>query len=1095
MQLTLGTAIALVLATYLAFASHGTAANSAWESYIAAHPIPSSILAADRLVQTPGIEVVQTEIKKLSATSKIARVRCPANCNGSKPSNWTVYHDVDRLALCNRTMLLEFALYNPLDNHKTHSSIRSCTRDFDGSLGAPATPTNGSCLPSKNLIQAEASLQMAWIGSSNTMVTRDVVAAAQQMERYISKSKVGCNETIAFAYSGQAALGLYASSGIQSQGIATTALQQFGAYVEANGVSESLLVQLCATKGRSSRFAFGIIVNTNANLSSVQHTIKTWGHGKCITEYDKAAAWQNVTFMAPTTPTRTNSTLTAVQVTRGLHARAPCTTILVHPLDDCGSLAADCGITPAQFTVYNPSTTLCGNLKEGQPVCCSSGTLPDTPKQNSDGTCHSYFVNLGDTCSKLAAKYGLTTALIQSFNVKTWGWMGCDDMQALGNICLSTRSPPMPAPLINAVCGPQVPGTPTPPAGTDLSTLNGCALNACCDMWGQCGTTDEFCTPTEGPVGAPGTAAPLTNGCISNCGTQIIIGQPPAVFRKIGYFEAYDSSRPCLNMPITNFDATGYTHIHLAFATITLDWDVDILEIEEQFLNFVQMTGFKKILSFGGWTFSTDLSTYYIFRRAMEAPNRDTFVANEYPGEPDMEIIPPGTAEEGLNYFLFLNSLRSSLPARISLSIAAPAGYWYLRGFPISAISLVVDYIIFMSYDLHGQWDYDHPYSISGCPDGNCLQSHVNLTEALNALSMVTKAGVPSNKVVVGVTSYGRSFQMATPGCTSPECTYTGPLSSAYARPCTQTSGYIGNAEIAAIIAGAGALIALDGTTLEVTGSVQSYRDDSFSDIMVYGDTHFAGGSGIIGGENGASVVYIDPVIFVEPNPEVACKPPCILVIPPSPVPTPTTISFAPIPTWIVVGKTIITVVSPLPTTASVISFYNVPIKAGATSKSFAITSSLKPQPLVVSAGGTSTTITFPAGPTALAGNEVVFVNGVTYPVIGGIVSISSGGLDGGALSVGVPPAINTAQTLTLPSGIVFTIPAVTPSRFYSLPTTVYVSNGVTQTFSQAQFTNLATITTRSTVTTTLPQVDYGSSSTTTSTTPVAFWVAVGGFY
>lgn len=52
-------------------------------------------------------------------------------------------------------------------------------------------------------------------------------------------------------------------------------------------------------------------------------------------------------------------------------------------------------------------------------------------------------------------------------------------------------------------------------------------------------------------------------------------------------------------MPITNFDATGYTHIHLAFATITTDWNVDILEIEQQFLNFVQMTGFKKILSFG----------------------------------------------------------------------------------------------------------------------------------------------------------------------------------------------------------------------------------------------------------------------------------------------------------------------------------------------------------------------------------------------------------------------------------------------------------------------------------------------------------------
>lgn len=40
------------------------------------------------------------------------------------------------------------------------------------------------------------------------------------------------------------------------------------------------------------------------------------------------------------------------------------------------------------------------------------------------------------------------------------------------------------------------------------------------------------------------------------------------------------------------------------------------------------------------------------------------------------------------------------------MSIAAPASYWYLKGFPIKEISDVVDYIIYMTYDLHGQWDY-----------------------------------------------------------------------------------------------------------------------------------------------------------------------------------------------------------------------------------------------------------------------------------------------------------------------------------------------------------------------------------------------------
>lgn len=39
-----------------------------------------------------------------------------------------------------------------------------------------------------------------------------------------------------------------------------------------------------------------------------------------------------------------------------------------------------------------------------------------------------------------------------------------------------------------------------------------------------------------------------------------------------------------------------------------------------------------------------------------------------------------------------------------SLSIAAPASYWYLKAYPIGKISKVVDYIVFMTYDLHGMF-------------------------------------------------------------------------------------------------------------------------------------------------------------------------------------------------------------------------------------------------------------------------------------------------------------------------------------------------------------------------------------------------------
>jgi chitinase len=62
-----------------------------------------------------------------------------------------------------------------------------------------------------------------------------------------------------------------------------------------------------------------------------------------------------------------------------------------------------------------------------------------------------------------------------------------------------------------------------------------------------------------------------------------------------------------------------------------------------------------------------------------------------------------------------------------------------------------------------------------GCSSGNCLRSHVNWTETLSAFSMITKAGVPTTKVMVGMALYGRSFEMTTAGCYTDMCTYTGP--------------------------------------------------------------------------------------------------------------------------------------------------------------------------------------------------------------------------------------------------------------------------------------------------------------------------------
>lgn len=146
---------------------------------------------------------------------------------------------------------------------------------------------------------------------------------------------------------------------------------------------------------------------------------------------------------------------------------------------------------------------------------------------------------------------------------------------------------------------------------------------------------------------------------------------------------------------------------------------VSINDTYKQLPDFLAL-GAKKIVSFGGWGYSTDPATYNALRAAMNPGNVDTFATNianfvnsqgfdgvdidwEYPGAPDIPGIPAGLATDGPNYLSFLRALRKKLATGKSLSIAAPASYWYLKSFPIAEMSKLVDYIVYMTYDLHGE--------------------------------------------------------------------------------------------------------------------------------------------------------------------------------------------------------------------------------------------------------------------------------------------------------------------------------------------------------------------------------------------------------
>ena len=95
-------------------------------------------------------------------------------------------------------------------------------------------------------------------------------------------------------------------------------------------------------------------------------------------------------------------------------------------------------------------------------------------------------------------------------------------------------------------------------------------------------------------------------------------------------------------------------------------------------------------------------------------------------------------------------------------------------------------------------------------------------------MSMITKAGVKANKLLIGITSYGRGFRMSDSSCSGPMCTYTGSANSsdAYKGRCTNTAGYISNAEIREII---------DGKYGDYSLVDSTYDSGADSNILIYG--------------------------------------------------------------------------------------------------------------------------------------------------------------------------------------------------------------------------------------------------------------------
>jgi GH18 family chitinase len=73
--------------------------------------------------------------------------------------------------------------------------------------------------------------------------------------------------------------------------------------------------------------------------------------------------------------------------------------------------------------------------------------------------------------------------------------------------------------------------------------------------------------------------------------------------------------------------SSKYTHIHWAFATISDSWDVSINDSHAQGNDFKKLQ-VKRMISFGGWGYSTHAGTYDRLQQALNPSDRGTFIDN-----------------------------------------------------------------------------------------------------------------------------------------------------------------------------------------------------------------------------------------------------------------------------------------------------------------------------------------------------------------------------------------------------------------------------------------------------------------------------------
>lgn len=251
---------------------------------------------------------------------------------------------------------------------------------------------------------------------------------------------------------------------------------------------------------------------------------------------------------------------------------------------------------------------------------------------------------------------------------------------------------------------------------------------------------------------------------------------PPAN-RIIGYLAGWSTYGSYEIM--SDLDASRLTHLNYAFALISKDLKVVMSDPVQDPKNFAELAKLKAkyphlktVIAIGGWGGSANF-----IESAATAESREIFANSavdfivkhgfdgvdldwEYPVTGGGPGTYPNPADRD-NFPLLLKVLREKLDAQGAkdgkhyiLSIAGGATAGFANNTQLGLSQQYLDYVQIMTYDIHGTWEPTADYNAPLLDDNGKTYSVDKGVQAY------LKAGVPVNKLVMGVPFYGYKYNV-----------------------------------------------------------------------------------------------------------------------------------------------------------------------------------------------------------------------------------------------------------------------------------------------------------------------------------------------